>query len=160
MVTTLLLWYVFYKRITKYYRYRKFLLCFIFLFIFVSFVCFLLIILFWSILNSSPKPLPSSSFSEKMRWQRGWLSPGVQNMMRGYWVWVSFESLMFSPFVRIKSYKQILSYVYVCFLPSEVSLQLKNLPKNIYKNKCREDEIDIIFNSPCLFTSNALIQFK
>ena len=46
--------------------------------------------------------------------------------------------------------KQILSYVYVCLLPSEVSLQLKNLPKNIYKNKCREDEIDIIFNSPCL----------
>ena len=36
----------------------------------------------------------------------------------------------------------------------------KNLPKNIYKNECREDEIDIIFNSPCLFTSTALIQFK
>ena len=56
--------------------------------------------------------------------------------------------------------KQILSYVYVYLLPSEVSLQLKNVPKNIYKNKCCEDEIDIIFNSPCLFTSNALIQFK
>ena len=56
--------------------------------------------------------------------------------------------------------KQILSYVQICLLPSEVSLQLKILPKNIYKNKCREDEIDTIFNSPCLFTSNALIQFK
>ena len=56
--------------------------------------------------------------------------------------------------------KQILSYVYVCLLPSEVSLQLKILPKNIYKNKYLEDEIDTIFNSPCLFTSNALIQFK
>ena len=56
--------------------------------------------------------------------------------------------------------KQILSYVYICLLPSEVSLQLKILPKNIYKNKCREDEIDTIFNSPLLFTSNALIQFK
>ena len=56
--------------------------------------------------------------------------------------------------------KQILSYVYVCLLPSEVSLQLKILPKNIFKNKSREDEIDTIFNSPCLFTWNALIQFK
>ena len=56
--------------------------------------------------------------------------------------------------------KQILSYVYVCLLPSEVSLQLKILPKNIYKNKCCEDEIDTIFNSPCLFAWNALIQFK
>ena len=36
----------------------------------------------------------------------------------------------------------------------------KNLPKNICKKKCRENEIDIIFNSPCLFTWNALIQFK
>ena len=49
--------------------------------------------------------------------------------------------------------------MYICLLPSEVSLQLKILPKNIYKNKCREDEIDTAFNSPCLFTSNALIQF-
>ena len=56
--------------------------------------------------------------------------------------------------------KQILSYVYICLLLAEVSLQLKILPRNIYKNKCREDEIDTIFNSPCLFTSNALIQFK
>ena len=40
--------------------------------------------------------------------------------------------------------KQILSFVYVCLLPSEVSLQLKILPKNMYKNKCREDEIDTI----------------
>ena len=44
--------------------------------------------------------------------------------------------------------------------PLEVSLQLKILPKNIYKNNFREEEIDTIFNSPCLFTSNALIQFK
>ena len=51
-------------------------------------------------------------------------------------------------------------YVHECLLLSEVSLQLKILPKNIYKNKCREDEIDTIFNSPSLFTSNALIQFK
>ena len=36
----------------------------------------------------------------------------------------------------------------------------KILPKNMYKNKCREDEIDTVFNSPCLFTLNALIQFK
>ena len=55
---------------------------------------------------------------------------------------------------------QLTNYVYICLLPSEISLQLKILPKNIYKNKCREDEIDTIFNSPCLFTSNALIQFK
>ena len=44
--------------------------------------------------------------------------------------------------------------------PLEVSLQLKILPKNIYINNFREEEIDTIFNSPCLFTSNALIQFK
>ena len=56
--------------------------------------------------------------------------------------------------------KQILSYVYICLLLAEVSLQLKILPRNIYKNKCREDEIDTIFNSPCLFTSNSLIQFQ
>ena len=56
--------------------------------------------------------------------------------------------------------KQIIIYVYVCLLLSEVSLQLKNLPKNIYKNKCHEDEIDTLFNSPCLFTKNALIQFN
>ena len=56
--------------------------------------------------------------------------------------------------------KQILSYVYVCLLPSEVSLQLKILPKNIYKSQCCEDEIDTVVNSPCLFTLNALIQFK
>ena len=55
---------------------------------------------------------------------------------------------------------QLTNYVYICLLPSEISLQLKILPKNIYKNKCREDEIDTIFNSPCIFTSNALIQFK
>ena len=63
--------------------------------------------------------------------------------------------------VRIKSdsTNKILSYVYICLLPSEVSLQLKILPKNIYKNRCREDEIDAAFNSKCLFTSNALIQF-
>ena len=34
----------------------------------------------------------------------------------------------------------------------------KNLPKYIYKNKCREGEINTIFNSPCF--SNALLQFK
>ena len=48
----------------------------------------------------------------------------------------------------------------ICLLPSEISLQLKIIPRNIYKNKCREDEIDTIFNRPCLFASNALIQFK
>ena len=31
-----------------------------------------------------------------------------------------------------------------------LSLQLKNFLKNIYKKKCRVDEIDTIFNSPCL----------
>ena len=63
--------------------------------------------------------------------------------------------------VRIKSdsTNKVLSYVYICLLPSEVLLQLKILPKSIYKNRCREDEIDTAFNSPCLFTSNALIQF-
>ena len=48
--------------------------------------------------------------------------------------------------------------MYVCLRPSQVSLQLKNLPENIYK--CPEDESDTIFNNPFLFTSNALIQFK
>ena len=56
--------------------------------------------------------------------------------------------------------KQILIYVYICLLPSEVSLQLKSFPKDIYKNKCREDQIDTIFNSPRLFTSNPLTPFK
>ena len=50
--------------------------------------------------------------------------------------------------------------MYVCLLPSEVLLQVKHLPKSIYKNKCREDQIDTSFNNPCLFTSNALMQFK
>ena len=36
----------------------------------------------------------------------------------------------------------------------------KNLPKNIYKNKCHENEINTIFNSPCLFVKNVVIQFK
>ena len=55
---------------------------------------------------------------------------------------------------QVGSGKQILSYEYVYLLPSEVPLQLKNLPENIYKNKCRENEINTIFNSPCLFTKN------
>ena len=50
--------------------------------------------------------------------------------------------------------------MYVCLLSSEVLSQLKNLPKNIYKNKCREGKINTIFNSRYLLTSNALIQFK
>ena len=65
--------------------------------------------------------------------------------------------------VRIKSdstNKFSVIYIYVCLLPSEVSLQLKNLLKNIYKSKCHEDETETIFKSPCLFTLNALIQFK
>ena len=45
-------------------------------------------------------------------------------------------------------------------LPSEVSLQLKNHPKNIYRSKCPKSEFDIIFNRPCLFTSNALIKLE
>ena len=57
-------------------------------------------------------------------------------------------------------HKQILDYIYVCIFPSEVSLQLKTLPKNIYKNKCRGGEMNTIFNSQCLFPLNALIQFK
>ena len=32
----------------------------------------------------------------------------------------------------------------------------KNPLKNIYKNECREGEINTIFNSPCFFTKNAL----
>ena len=36
----------------------------------------------------------------------------------------------------------------------------KNPPKNIYKNKCHENEIDTIFNSPCFFMKNVVIQFK
>ena len=40
--------------------------------------------------------------------------------------------------------------MYVSYnLPSEVSLQLKNL-KNIFKNKCREGEINTIFKYPML----------
>ena len=39
-------------------------------------------------------------------------------------------------------------HVYV-FSFQRFSLQLKNF-KNIYKKKCRVDEIDTIFNSPCL----------
>ena len=57
-------------------------------------------------------------------------------------------------------YIYIYIYIYACLLPSEVSLQLKNLLKNIYKSKCHEDETETIFKSPCLFTLNALIQFK
>ena len=66
------------------------------------------------------------------------------------------------PLVRIKSdsTNKILSYVYICLLPSEFSLKLKTFPKHIYKNKCCEDKIDTVFNSPCFFTSNALIHFK
>ena len=66
------------------------------------------------------------------------------------------------PLVTFKSdsTNKILSYVYICFLPSELSLQLKIFPKNIYKNKCCEDEIDTVFNSPCLFPWDVLIQFK
>ena len=62
--------------------------------------------------------------------------------------------------IKSDSTNKVLSSVYICLLPSEVSLQLQILPKHIYKNRCREDEIDTAFNSPCLFTSNALIQFK
>ena len=63
--------------------------------------------------------------------------------------------------VRIKSDStNKFSVMCICLLPSEISLQLKIIPRNIYKNKWREDEIDTIFNRPCLFTSNALIQFK
>ena len=61
---------------------------------------------------------------------------------------------------QVRFGKQILSCVYICLFPSEISLQLKILPKNIYKNRSDEDEIDIIFNSPYLFTSNALMQFQ
>ena len=65
------------------------------------------------------------------------------------------------PLVRIKSDStKKFSVMCICLLPSEVSLQLRILPRNIYQNKCRGDEIDAIFNSSCLFTSNALIQFK
>lgn len=56
--------------------------------------------------------------------------------------------------------KQILSSLYLCLHPLEVSLQLRNLPKNIYKYKCHENEINTIFKSPCLFTKNVLIHFK
>ena len=56
--------------------------------------------------------------------------------------------------------KQIANYIYIRLLPSEVSLQLKNFQTNIYKNKSCGGEIDTIFNSPWLLTSNALIQFK
>ena len=56
------------------------------------------------------------------------------------------------------------SQFYIC-MPSpspspQVLLQLKAVVKNIYKNKCREGEINTIFNRPCLLTSNVLIQFK
>ena len=55
---------------------------------------------------------------------------------------------------------QILSYLYVCVLPSEVRYNQKNLSKNIYKNKWRAGEINTIFNNPYFFTKNGLIQFK
>ena len=51
-------------------------------------------------------------------------------------------------------------YIYVSLLPSEVSLQLKTLLKNIYNKKYREGEINTDFSSPSLLTSNALVQFK
>ena len=51
-------------------------------------------------------------------------------------------------------------FIYVFSLQRSHSLQLRNLQKQIYKNKCCEGEIDTIFNSPCFLTSNALIQFK
>ena len=57
--------------------------------------------------------------------------------------------------------RQTNSHLCICMsTPVTGFATTKNIPKNIYKNQCREDEINIIFNSPCLFTSNALIQFK
>ena len=49
--------------------------------------------------------------------------------------------------------RQTNSELCICILPSEVSLLLKIFPKNIFKIKRCEDEIDTVFNSPCLFTS-------
>ena len=57
--------------------------------------------------------------------------------------------------------RQTNSQLYRCMSsPFRGFLTTKNPLKYIYKNKCREDEIDTIFNSSCLFTLNALIQFK
>ena len=56
--------------------------------------------------------------------------------------------------------KQIVSSMCVCLLSSKVLLQIKNLPKNTYKNKGPENKIYATFNSPCLLTLNALIRFK
>ena len=43
---------------------------------------------------------------------------------------------------QVRFGKLCLSYMYVCLLASEVSLQLKSFLKNVYK--CREDETDTI----------------
>ena len=73
-----------------------------------------------------------------------------------------FSFIYFFSFLRIikSNFDKNNSQLYICMSSSsEVSMQLKNLSKNINKNKCREVEIDTVFKSPCLFTSNALIQF-
>ena len=70
---------------------------------------------------------------------------------------------------QIELDKQILSHMYVCLLPSEVSLQLKNLPKTFTKttavkvkliefskaHACLLQRLYYSSNSPCLFTKNA-----
>ena len=57
--------------------------------------------------------------------------------------------------------RQTNSQLYMCMSsPFRGLATTKKSSKNIYKNKCCEDEIDTIFNSPCVFTSTALIQFK
>ena len=46
------------------------------------------------------------------------------------------------------------------FTWTEVSLQLKIVLKNIYKDKCRKYENDKTLNSPRSFTKNASLQFE
>ena len=72
---------------------------------------------------------------------------------------------------QVRVEKQILSYVHVCLLPSEVLLQLKNLPKKIFINIYIYIYIYIYIHIYiyiyiymliiyCLFTKNDLIHFK
>ena len=69
-----------------------------------------------------------------------------------------FTKLQLSEASRIR---QTSSQLCICMSSTLTGLvQLKNLPKNINKNKRRENEINTIFNSSCLFTKNALIQSK
>ena len=56
--------------------------------------------------------------------------------------------------------RQTNSQLCICLLPSEVSLQLKNLPKNIYKNKCRRMNLIHFSRLPVLYFLGSCIKIK